>query len=151
MKRQKKEGWKVILRLRVVGRWKGKGMRKAGESAIIKKKEMLKKIIGKLERKIIMTWMLMWLNVSTVILNATFQLLVIYRWEGSLKERVPKNVLLGRTSCFSTWDFSCLYILIDLYYTTFYWSHWFYKFKRASHTLTLTSKGLGFKSGSITI
>ena len=79
MKRQNKEGWKMILRLRVVGRWKGKGMRKVGESAIIKKKEMLKKIIGKLERKIIMRWMLMWLNVSTVILNATFQLLVIYR------------------------------------------------------------------------
>ena len=31
---------------------------------------MLKKIIGKLERKMIMTWILMWLNVSTVTLNA---------------------------------------------------------------------------------
>ena len=32
---------------------------------------MLEKIIGKLERKKIMTWMLMWFNVSTVTLNAT--------------------------------------------------------------------------------
>ena len=31
---------------------------------------MLKKIIGKLERKMIMTWILMRLNVSTVTLNA---------------------------------------------------------------------------------
>ena len=38
MKRQNKERWKVILRLRVVGRWKGKDMGKVGESAIIKKK-----------------------------------------------------------------------------------------------------------------
>ena len=38
MKRQNKERWKVILRLRVVGRWKDKGIRKVGESAIIKKK-----------------------------------------------------------------------------------------------------------------
>ena len=42
MKRQNKgkwmESWIVTLWLRVVGRWKGKGMRKAGESAIIKKK-----------------------------------------------------------------------------------------------------------------
>ena len=40
MKRQNKERWKVILRLRVVGRWKDKGIRKVGESAIIKKKEI---------------------------------------------------------------------------------------------------------------
>ena len=38
MKRQNKERWKVILRLRVVERWKDKGIRKVGESAIIKKK-----------------------------------------------------------------------------------------------------------------
>ena len=42
MKRQNKgkwmERWLVTLRLRVVGRWKGKGMRKVGENAIIKKK-----------------------------------------------------------------------------------------------------------------
>ena len=29
----------MILRLRVVGRWKGKGMRKVRESAIIEKKK----------------------------------------------------------------------------------------------------------------
>ena len=40
---------------------------------------MLKKIIGKLKRKRIMTWMLMWLNVSTITLNATLSLFVIYR------------------------------------------------------------------------
>ena len=38
MKRQNKERWKVILRLKEVGRWKDKDMRKVGESAIIKKK-----------------------------------------------------------------------------------------------------------------
>ena len=43
MKRQNKERWKVILRLRVVEKWKGKGMRKVGESAIIKKKVNVKK------------------------------------------------------------------------------------------------------------
>ena len=43
MKRPNKERWKVILRLRVVGRWKGRGMRKVGESAIIKKKVNVKK------------------------------------------------------------------------------------------------------------
>ena len=42
MKRQNKgkwrEKWIMILRLRVVGRWKGKWRRKVGESVIIKKK-----------------------------------------------------------------------------------------------------------------
>jgi len=37
---------------------------------LLKKSKCQKTIIGKLERKMIMTWMLMWLNVSTVILNA---------------------------------------------------------------------------------
>ena len=32
-----------------------------------------------MEKNKIMTWMLTWLNVSTATLNATFQLLVIYR------------------------------------------------------------------------
>ena len=32
-----------------------------------------------MERKKIMSWMLMWLNVSVAALNVTFQLLVIYR------------------------------------------------------------------------
>ena len=43
MKRQNKERWKVILRLRVVERWKGKGVRNVGESEIIKKKVNIKK------------------------------------------------------------------------------------------------------------
>ena len=34
----------------------------------------------KMERKKIMTWMLTWLNVNAAALNATFQLLVIYRF-----------------------------------------------------------------------
>ena len=34
----------------------------------------------KMERKKIMTWTLTWLNVSAAALNATFQLLVIYRF-----------------------------------------------------------------------
>ena len=40
---------------------------------------MLKKIIGKLERKKIMTWALIWLNWSVATINATLQLLDIYR------------------------------------------------------------------------
>ena len=44
MKRQNKgrlmERWIVILRLRVNGRWKGKGRRKVGESVIIIKKNV---------------------------------------------------------------------------------------------------------------
>ena len=40
MKRQNKERWKVILRLRVVGRWKDKSIRKVGESFSIKKKKV---------------------------------------------------------------------------------------------------------------
>ena len=43
MKRQNKERWKVILRLKVVERWKAKGTRKVGENAIIKKKVNVKK------------------------------------------------------------------------------------------------------------
>ena len=35
MKRQNKNRWKVILRLKVVGRWKDKGIKKVGESSII--------------------------------------------------------------------------------------------------------------------
>ena len=42
LKRQNKgrwmERWIVTLRLGVVGRWKGKDMRKVGESAIIEKR-----------------------------------------------------------------------------------------------------------------
>ena len=51
MKRQNKERWKVKLSLRVVGRWKGKGMRKVGGSAIIKKKVNVKKNYRKIEKK----------------------------------------------------------------------------------------------------
>ena len=35
MKRQNKKRWKVILRLKVVGIWKDKGIKKVGESSII--------------------------------------------------------------------------------------------------------------------
>ena len=37
-----------------------------------------------MERKKIMTWMLIWLNMSAVALNATLQLLVIYRFKHAL-------------------------------------------------------------------
>ena len=41
---------------------------------------MLKKIIGKLKIKKIMTWMLMWLNCSVVTIHAMHQLLDIYKY-----------------------------------------------------------------------
>ena len=44
------------------------------------KKKYIKKNYKKMERKKIMTWMLTWLNMSAAALNATFQLLVIYRF-----------------------------------------------------------------------
>ena len=51
------------------------------------KKKYIKKNYKKMERKKIMTWMLTWmltwLNVSAAALNATFQLLVIYRYRFS--------------------------------------------------------------------
>ena len=40
---------------------------------------MLKKIIGKLERKMILMWTLMWLNWSVIIINVMLQFLDIYR------------------------------------------------------------------------
>ena len=36
-----------------------------------------------------MTWLLTWLNVSVAILNATLQLLVIYRWKASFIDQNP--------------------------------------------------------------
>ena len=39
---------------------------------------MLKTILGKLERKKIMTWTLMWFNQSVATINITLQLLEIY-------------------------------------------------------------------------
>ena len=41
----------MTLRLRVVGRWKGKSMRKVGESAIIKKKVNVRKNYRKVRKK----------------------------------------------------------------------------------------------------
>ena len=41
---------------------------------------MLKNIIGKLERKMIITYMLTWLNWSVAIINVTPQLLDMYRY-----------------------------------------------------------------------
>ena len=41
---------------------------------------MFKKIIGRLERKMILMWILMWLNWSVAIINAMLQLLDIYRY-----------------------------------------------------------------------
>ena len=36
-----------------------------------------------MERKKIITWMLMWLNISAAVLNVMLQLLVIYRYAGN--------------------------------------------------------------------
>ena len=41
-----------------------------------------------MERKKIMTWMLTWLNVSAAALNATLQLLVIYRYRSESKPKL---------------------------------------------------------------
>ena len=40
---------------------------------------MLKNIIRKCEKKMIMTWKLIWLNWNVVIINVTLQLLNVYR------------------------------------------------------------------------
>ena len=55
------------------------GREKGWISVNVKLKKNIKNNYKKMERKEIMMWMLMWLNVSVVVLNATFQLLVIYR------------------------------------------------------------------------
>ena len=52
------------------------------EKCKCKIKKNIKENYKKMERKKIMTWMLTWLNVSAAALNATFQLLVIYRFGG---------------------------------------------------------------------
>ena len=41
---------------------------------------MLKTIIGRLKRKKIMTWILMWLNWSVAEINAMLKLLDLYRF-----------------------------------------------------------------------
>ena len=53
-------------------------MRNVGENVIIKKKSKCQKNYRKIRKKMIMTWMLMWLNWSAVIINVMFQLLDIY-------------------------------------------------------------------------
>ena len=55
--------------------WEGERL----EKCKCKIKKNIKNSYKKMERKKIMTWMLTWLNVSAAALNATFQLLVIYR------------------------------------------------------------------------
>ena len=52
------------------------------EKCKCKIKKNIKENYKKMERKKIMTWMLTWLSVSAAALNATFQLLVIYRFGG---------------------------------------------------------------------
>ena len=54
----------------VVGKWKGKGGRKVGEVQIWNKKN-IKNNYKKMERKKIVMWTLMWLNMSATALNAT--------------------------------------------------------------------------------
>ena len=55
------------------------GREKGWRSVNVKLKKNIKNNYMKMERKKIMMWMLMWLNVSAAVLNATFQFLVIYR------------------------------------------------------------------------
>ena len=45
-----------------------------------------------MKRKKIMSWMLTWLNVSAAALNATFQLLVIYRLDVFLHTFSPTRI-----------------------------------------------------------
>ena len=52
-----------------------------------------------MERKKIMTWMLTWLNVSATALNATFQLLVIYRLERLLVNVLNRIKCVKRLTC----------------------------------------------------
>ena len=51
-----------------------------------------KKIIGKLKRKMIMTWILMWLNWSVATINATFQLLNIYKYKKKNDKRLALKI-----------------------------------------------------------
>ena len=75
----KERGW------RSSGEMKRYRREKCWRSVNVKfKKKYIKKIIRKWKEKKIMTWMLTWLNVSAAALNATFQLLVIYRFIFSL-------------------------------------------------------------------
>ena len=55
------------------------GREKGWRSVNVKLKKNIKNNYKKMERKKIMMWMLMWLNMSAAVLNATFQFLVIYR------------------------------------------------------------------------
>ena len=74
----KERGW------RSSGEMKRYGREKCWRSVNVKlKKIYIKKNYKKMERKKIMTWMLTWLNMSAAALNATFQLLVIYRFSYS--------------------------------------------------------------------
>ena len=58
------------------------GREKGRRSVNVKlKKKYIKNNYKKMERKKIMTWTMTWLNVSAAALNATFQLLVIYRFK----------------------------------------------------------------------
>ena len=59
---------------------KRNGREKGWRSVNVKLKKYIKNNYKKMERKKIMTWTLMWLNVSAAALNTTFQLLVIYRY-----------------------------------------------------------------------
>ena len=57
---------------------------------------MLKKIIGKLERKMIMTWMLMWLNWSGATINVMLQLLDILAYNPhNVRDTYYKRQIVG--------------------------------------------------------
>ena len=70
------------------------GREKGWRSVNVKLKKNIKNSYKKMERKKIMTWMLTWLNVSVVALNATFQFLVIYRFWSDFNFLMPFGGIL---------------------------------------------------------
>ena len=71
-----REGERLEKQWRDENVWREKGWKSVNVKL---KKKYIKNSYKKMERKKIMMWMLMWLNVSTAVLNVTFQFLVIYR------------------------------------------------------------------------
>ena len=82
---------------------------------------MLKTIIGILEKIIIMTWMLMWLNQRVVIINTTVQLLDIYRYRYEDHSRdlhvqgLEKDYTLRRVPILPWENLKLIYILVSKY------------------------------------
>ena len=63
---------------------------------------MLKTIIRKLERKKLMTWMLMWLNWSIAIINVVLQFIYIYIYIYAKNEIVTIQIRYSKSNRLST-------------------------------------------------